>query len=141
MLYRPGRAGPFVSAASAFKGGYEVTPGLLISGRFGAGVKMLPTYHLKKVMYMSAEFRGAQGPFCMFVQNLVRHTPGCKWRLGGFNWPELKKAHAPGNLFALVSPPEVALPDFNTHRNTFTIDSFVKRITCVCMVNSVSGLR
>ena len=141
VVQAPGRAGPFVSAASAFKGGYEVTPGLLISGRLGAGVKMLPTYHLKKMMYMSARFRGAQGPFCEFVQNLIRHTPGCKWRLGGFNWPELKKAHAPGNLFALVSPPEVALPAFNTHRNTFTIDSFVKRISCVCMVDSVSGLR
>ena len=49
VVKTPGRAGPFVSAASAFKGGYEVTPGLLISGRFGAGVKMLPTYHLKKI--------------------------------------------------------------------------------------------
>ena len=141
VVKTPGRAGPFVSAASAFKGGYEVTPGLLISGRFGAGVKMLPTYHLKKIMYMSAEFRGAQGPFCMFVQNLVRHTPGCKWRLGGFNWPELKKAHAPGNLFALVSPPEVAQPAFHNHRNTFMVDSFLTRIRCVCMSSSVSGLR
>ena len=141
VVQTPGRAGLFVSAASAFKGGYEVTPGILISGRVGAGLKMLPTYHLKKVMFVSAEFRGAQRPFCEFVQNLIRHTPGCKWRLGGFNWPALKKAHVPGNLFALVLPREVAQPAFRDHRNTFTIDSFVKRLACVCMSSSVSGLR
>ena len=141
VVQTPGRAGVFVSAASAIKGGYEVTPGLLISGRFGAGVKLMPTYHLKKVMFLSTEFRDTQRQFCEFVQNVVMHTPGCKWRLGGFNWPALKKAHAPVNLFALVAPPEVAQPPFHGHRNTFTIDSFVKRITCVCMASSVSGLR
>ena len=101
----------------------------------------MPTYQLKKVMFLSTEFRDTQRPFCEFVQNLIMHTPGCKWRLGGFNWPALKKAHAPVNLFALVAPPEVAQPAFHNHRNTFTIDSFVKRITCVCMSSSVSGLR
>ena len=141
VVQTPGQAGTLITAASAFKGGYEVTPGLLISGRFGAGVKMLPTYHLKKVVFLSTEFRDTQPTFCEFVQNLIRHTPGCKWRLGGFNWPALKKAHAPGNLFALVSPPEVAQPAFHNHRNTFTVDSFLTRIRCVCMSSSVSGLR
>lgn len=140
VVQSPGRAGPFISAASAFKGGYEVTPELLISGR-GAGVKMLPTYHLKKVMFLSTQFRDTQRTFCEFVQKLILNTPGCKWRLGGFNWPALKKDHAPGNLFALVSPPEVAQPAFHRHRNTFTIDSFVKRLTCVSCSSSVSGLR
>ena len=102
---------------------------------------MLPTYQLKKVMFLSNEFRDTQRTFCEFVQNLIRHTQGCKWRLGGFNWPALKKAHAPGNLFALVSPPEVAQPAFHNHRNTFTVDSFLTRIRCVCMSSSVSGLR
>ncbi|CAK0800330.1 unnamed protein product [Prorocentrum cordatum] len=137
----PGRADPFITAATAFKGGYEVTPALLISSRFGAGVKMLPTYHLKKVTFVSAEFRDTRRTFCEFVQHLIRHTPGCKWRLGGFNWPALKKAHAPGNLFALVSPPEVAQPAFYNHRNTFTVDSFLTRIRCVCTSTSESGLR
>ena len=141
VVQTPGRAGPFISAASAVKGGYEVTPGLLISGRVGAGVKMLPTYHLKKVMFWSTEFRNTQRAFCGFVQNVIMHTPGCKWRVGGFNWPALQKAHAPGNLFALVAPPEVAQPAFRNHRNTFTIESFLKRITNVCMSSSVSGLR
>ncbi|CAK0824599.1 unnamed protein product [Prorocentrum cordatum] len=48
----PGRAGPFIIAASAFQRGCEVTPGLLISSRLGAGVKMPPTYHLKTVTFL-----------------------------------------------------------------------------------------
>ena len=141
VVESPARAGLFISAASAIKGGYMLTPRLLNSGRVGVGIRVMPTFHLKKTMFLSADFRGAQGQFCTFLQNVISSTPNCKWKLGGFNWPALKKANAPAALFALVMPPEVAMPTFKNHRNTFTIDSFVARISKVDMSKSVAGLR
>ena len=45
VVESPARAGLFISAASAIKGGYMLTPRLLNSGRVGVGVRVMPTFH------------------------------------------------------------------------------------------------
>ena len=47
----PGQAGALVTAASAVRGSYQISPGVLSKG--GVAVKMKSVGHLKKTLYIN----------------------------------------------------------------------------------------
>ena len=136
----PGQADVFLSAASAMRGAYQLSPNVLLSGH-GVALKMKPVFHLPKTMYISPACAAGQAPFSAFVQRLVANTKGCKWKIALADWAALKAAARPGKLLALVRSTELGAPPFTGHRNTYTVETFVANISAGDVQSSLSGLR
>ena len=83
----------------------------------------------------------SQTPFCMFIQRVLNNAKDCKWKVALADWPGVKARERPGQLFALVRTAELGVGAFAHHKNTFTIETFVSRISSVDVQNSLSGLR
>ena len=62
----PGQAGVFMSAASAIRGAYQLSPKVLLSGG-SVALKMKPVFHLAKTLYISPACAAGRAPFCAFV--------------------------------------------------------------------------
>ena len=86
----PGQADVFLSAASAIRGAYQLSPKVLLSGH-GVALKMKPVYHLPKTMYISPACAAGQAPFCAFLQRLMANTKDCKWKIALADWAALKQ--------------------------------------------------
>jgi hypothetical protein len=136
----PGQADVFLSAASAIRGAYQLSPKVLLSGH-GVALKMKPVYHLPKTMYISPACAAGQAPFCAFVQRLIANTKDCKWKIALADWAALKATARPGTLFALVRSTQLRSAPFTGHRNTFTVETFVDNISAGDVQSSLSGLR
>ena len=136
----PGQADVFVSAASAMRGAYQLSPKVLLSGH-GVALKMKPVFHLPKTLYISPACAAGQAPFCAFVQRLMANTKGCKWKIALADWAALKATARPGTLFALVRSTELGAAPFTGHRNSFTVENFVAIISAGDLQSSLSGLR
>ena len=72
---------------------------------------------------------------------LVGNVAGCKWRVELAGWNALKAAVSTTHLFALVNPAEVNVAPFCGHKNTFTLDGMIKRVSIVDGPNSAGGLK
>ena len=57
----PGQAGALVTAASAVRGSYQISPGVLSKG--GVAVKMKSVGHLKKTLYISPACKAEHADF------------------------------------------------------------------------------
>jgi hypothetical protein len=136
----PGQADVFVSAASAMRGAYQLSPKVLLSGH-GVALKMKPVFHLPKTLYISPACAAGQAPFSAFVQRLVANTQGCKWKIALADWAAVKATARLGTLFALVRSTELGAAPFTGHRNSFTVENFVAIISAGDLQSSLSGLR
>ena len=139
VLQFPGQAGVFMSAASAIRGAYQLSPKVLLSGG-GVVLTVKPVFHLAKTLYISPACAAGQAPFCAFVQRAVASTKGCKWNVALASWAAVRAAARPGSLLVLVRSMEVGAAPVRGHRNTVTVKSFVEKISAVDVHNSLSGL-
>ena len=74
-----GQAGALVTAASAVRGSYQISPGVLSKG--GVAVKMKSVGHLKKTLYISPACKAEHADFFNLLQRVVARA-GCKWASG-----------------------------------------------------------
>ena len=103
VVTTPGAADGCVSAGSAMRGSYQVSPMLMTSGGSrGAAVKFGQVSHMRKTVYFSLSFLTHQHKFCAFFQVLVGTVAGCKWRVRTTDWPTLKATVKHPDLFALL---------------------------------------
>lgn len=135
----PGQVDEFIQAGSALRGGYQVSPQLLISnGERGVAVKMTSFAHLPKQIYFTPSFSAHQGRFCRFMYSLVATVPRCAWKVHSENWPALKASEKAGHLFAVCRSGEI---EGFAHKQKFTLDGFLQRIfSKVDMSQTVSGV-
>eukprot|EP00959_Pyramimonas_sp_CCMP1952_P456172 9472724-Pyramimonas_sp.AAC.1 len=90
---------------------------------------MQPVFHIRRTIFVSAGAVASHGCFCKFLDKVVAGTRGCAWKVERSNWPAVKAAERPGLLFVLATPGEMA--GFAGHKNTFTLDAFLKRVVIV----------
>ena len=72
VVVTPGRADHPITFASALKGSFQISPGLLVSGH-GSAVKMTSVGHLPKVLFISHAFAAAQSG--ARAKGRARHGP------------------------------------------------------------------
>lgn len=135
----PGQVDEFIQAGSALRGGYQISPQLLISdGERGVAVKMFSFAHLPKQIYFTPSFSAHQGSFCRFMYSLVASVPKCAWKVHSANWPALKATEKAGHLFAVCRSGEI---EGFAHKQKFTLDGFLQRIfSKVDLPQTVSGI-
>ena len=137
----PGEARPFITLASAMRGGFQVSPGFLISGR-GPALKYVQVCHLKKTLYMSP---GCNTKYRASLELLFSRIPSCKWTLDGdSSWAALKAAFTGAKksaLLALVLPGELRQDAYKDFKNAFAFRGLVQKLASVDTVHSCSGLQ
>ena len=136
----PGQTDPDITFASALRGSYQISPGLLVKESCGTAIKLKPCGHLSKVLYVSPAFAARHAESVDFLRRVVSNIPGCRWAIHEAGWGHLKASVTKANLFALVRPRELSGVEFSGHKNTYTMESLNKRVTEVDVPASVSGL-
>ena len=133
----PGQAGALVTAASAVRGSYQISPGVLSKG--GVAVKMKSVGHLKKTLYISPACKAEHADFFNLLQRVVARA-GCTWAMMFENWPAVKAAEKGCNVVAIVQPEERDGAQFRDHKRTFTLADFVQSIAQPDSEKSLTGL-
>ena len=135
----PGKVDDLICAASALRGAYQISAGLLTSdGRVGVALKFHRTSHLPKTVYISPAFLARHRQFCDFLQLLIHNIASCKWKLHTDGWPALKASEKAGQLFALLRSGELAA--FGGHKNTFHLHGLLNKVCHLDSAGSVSGV-
>ena len=137
----PGTTEPFITLASAMRGGFQVSPGFLISGR-GPALKYSQVCHLKKTLYMSPRCNTTYGES---LKLLFSKVPNCKWTLDGdSSWAVLKAAFTGAKksaLLALVLPGELSQDAYKDFKNSFAFRGLVQKLASVDTARSCLGFQ
>ncbi|CAK0880248.1 unnamed protein product [Prorocentrum cordatum] len=141
VVPKPGAAQPFITCASAVRGGFQVSPGFLISGR-GPALKCMQVCHLKKTLYMSP---GSNTKYCAFLELLFSRIPQCKWKIDGVSsWATLEAAFTGAKksaLLALVLPDELRQDAYKDCKNSFAFGGLAQKLASVDAARSCSGMQ
>ena len=140
VVNRPGQANEFITAASAVRGAFQVSPALIASGgKSGTAIKMTPMFHLPKSVFIASGFLASNRSFANFLQKLTAHTDNCKWSVHTAGWPALRATRKPGDIFVLALEGE--LGDFGAFRNKFTLNGLLDRICSLSPSSGANGLK
>lgn len=152
VVQSPGRAPAGATLVSALRGGYQISPGLLLSAH-GHAVKFKPSMLQPRILFASLRFAHVHREFCQLVkQVLASAAPAdCKMKLQfsrtdesrpDSEWQALahKFKTRPAQLLGLVLQSELTKPAFADWKHSYTVTQIVKHLKVVDSARSLTNL-
>ena len=154
IVEKPGSPTAGVRLVSSLKGGYQISPELLLAtNQQGSAVKFKPSMLPPRTLFISQRCSRQQRAFCLLVENVLTAAARaeCKMKLlishsdestPDSEWQALKVRFnkRPSQLLGVVEQSELKNVAFADWKHTFIVTQIVKHLTVVDPAGSLSSL-
>ena len=150
-MKNPGHPTAGVPLVSALRGGYQITPELLLSTRRqGCAVKLQPSLLKPRILFVSQSCADAQHAFWAITDKVLANpSPAeCNMSLrrssagesrpdGEWKTLRVKYKRRPNQLLGVVQRSELTSDAFADWKHTYTVDQLVKHLTLIVPARSL----